>query len=810
MKITVLCALLALLLSESRPLRAEESAKDYPVQPVPFTAVKFDDSFWAPRLETNRRVTIPYDFQKCEETGRLRNFEKAGGLLEGKHEGIFFNDSDVFKIVEGAVYSLAMHPDPELEAYVEDLIAKFGAAQEDDGYLYTARTIDPENPAPGAGPSRWANLRHAHELYNVGHMYEAAAAHYLLTGKRNFLDIALKNADLVGRVFGPDQKIGAPGHQEIEMGLAKLYRATGEQGHLDLAKFFLDMRGRSDLRELYGPMLQDHAPVLEQEEAVGHAVRAGYQYSGMADIAALTGEQNYIDAIDRIWENVVSKKLYLTGGIGARHHGEAFGDDYELPNRSAYNETCAAIANAMWNHRLFLLHGDAKYINVLERIIYNGFLSGISLKGNAFFYPNPLESDGLYRFNQGSLLRKPWFDCSCCPANVVRFLPSLPGYAYAQRKDRIYVNLFAGGSAEMQVQGAALRIQQETRYPWEGRVAMELTLDRPAEFSLLIRVPGWSRGIPAPGGLYRYLDAEGPAPTLSVNGDDIPITLEKGFAVLRQVWHSGDQVVLDLPMPIRRVLCDERVADNRGKVALERGPIVYCAEGVDNDGKALSLILADATELSATSQPELLGGIMALHGQASALSLDSESGALREETHAFTAVPYYSWAHRGETEMAVWLARSAEAAQAPLPKTLAASGTPSASHGNASDSLVALHDQKEAKHSNDQGIPRFTWWDHRGTSEWVQYDFPKAVKVSAVEVYWFDDTGVGQCRVPASWKLLYRDGSRWKEVQPKGRYGIKKDQINRLEFGNLHTESLRIVVKLQEEFSGGMLEWCVE
>jgi DUF1680 family protein len=391
---------------------------DYPVTPVAFTRVGFADAFWSQRLETNRKVTIPYDFQKCEDTGRVDNFVKATGLMEGSHEGIFFNDSDVFKVIEGASYSLSLHADPDLDAYLDDLIAKIAAAQESDGYLYTARTIDPGAvTAEREGLTRWSNLRVNHELYNVGHMYEAAVAHYQATGKRNFLDIALKNAELIDSVFGPDKKRDVPGHQEVEIGLVKLYRITGEKRYLELAKFFLDERGHARGRELYGNfdnpgVMQDHLPVVEQDEAVGHAVRAVYMYSGMADAAALTGDQAYLEALNALWDNVVAKKLYLTGGIGARHHGEAFGDDYELPNDTAYTETCAAIGNIYWNHRMFLLHGDAKYLDVLERSLYNGFLSGIALSGDRFFYVNPLSFDGETDFNRDdSRERLPWFGC---------------------------------------------------------------------------------------------------------------------------------------------------------------------------------------------------------------------------------------------------------------------------------------------------------------------------------------------------------------------------------------------------------------
>ena len=620
---------------------------DYPITPVAFTGVTFDDRFWLPRLTTNREVTIPYDFRKCEETVRIDNFAKAAGLMAGPHEGIFFNDSDVFKVVEGAAYSLSLHPDSELDAYLDDLIAKIAGAQEDDGYLYTARTIDPEAmDSEREGLTRWSNLRVNHELYNVGHLYEAAVAHHQATGKRTLLEVAIRNVELIDSVFGPGKIRDVPGHEEIEIGLAKLYRATGERRYLELAKFFLDQRGQPDRDNLQSNYdnpgyTQDHLPVTEQREAVGHAVRAGYLYSGMADIAALTGDRAYIDALDALWTNVVAKRMYLTGGIGARHHGEAFGDDYELPNAKAYAETCAAVANALWNHRMFLLHGDAKYLDVLERTLYNGFLSGISLQGDTFFYANPLSSDGEWPFNvRTGAVRYPWFECSCCPTNVARLLPSLPGYAYAHRDGDLYVNLYVAGTATVVTSAGGVTLTQDTDYPWSG--AVKLTVDPPAEsaFTIRLRIPGWARGEPVPSDLYRHLDASGAAPSLQVNGAPADLELDRGFAVVRRHWRPGDVVELDLPMPVRRVVSHEGVAGNRGRVAVERGPLVYCAEGADNGGTALELTLPDAAVLTAAHDAGLLGGVTTIR-----------AGGI-------TLIPYYAWSHRGAGEMNVWLRRA--------------------------------------------------------------------------------------------------------------------------------------------------------
>ena len=531
--------------------------RDYPVRPVPFTDVKIDDEFWAPRLKTNREVTIPYDFAKCEETGRIANFDVAAGKIEGKFRGNFgFNDSDVFKVIEGASYSLALYPDAELEKYIDELVGKIAAAQTDDGYIYTVNTIGEyaDEIYCCVSEKRWSDLKSGHELYNFGHMYEAAVAHYQATGKRSFLDVAVKNADLLCRVFGPGKNRGVPGHQEIEIGLVKLYRVTGDDKYLKLAKFFLDERGNAKGHKLFGPYNQDHKAVVEQSEAVGHAVRAGYMYSGMADVAALTGDAGYVGAMERIWENVVSKKQHLTGGVGARHKGESFGDDYELPNKTAYNETCAAIANAMWNHRLFLLSGDGKYIDVLERVLYNGFLSGISLGGDKFFYPNPLASDGKYKFNiNESATRRPWFDCSCCPTNVVRFMPSLAGYIYAHRDNSLYVNLFIEGSGMVKMGENTVKIVQKTAYPWEGRVKIKVEPERSDEFAVCVRIPGWAQNRPMPSELYRYLDKGDEKVGLKVNGAAVRVDIEKGFARVSRRWKKDDEIDLNLPMRVRRL-----------------------------------------------------------------------------------------------------------------------------------------------------------------------------------------------------------------------------------------------------------------
>ncbi|NOY41072.1 MAG: glycoside hydrolase family 127 protein [Planctomycetes bacterium] len=640
--------------------------QDYPIRPVSFTDVNIRDDFWAPRISVNRDVTVPYDFHKCEETGRIANFAIAGGLDSGGFEGIFFNDSDVFKVIEGASYCLAGHPDAKLEQYLDDLIAKIAAAQEKDGYLYTARTIgDPKYDFVGR-QARWSHLKDGHELYNVGHLYEAAVAHWQTTGKRSLLDVAIKNANLICQVFGPGdhQRVGVPGHQEIEIGLIKLYRATGDEKYLKQAKFFLDMRGQTEKRKTFGAQYQDHKPVVEQKEAVGHAVRAGYLYAAMADIAALTGDDAYLNAIQGIWENIVSKKMYLTGSVGSKRHGEAFGDNYELPNETAYNETCAAIAQAFFNQRMFLLTGEAKYVDVLERIIYNGFLSGVSISGDRFFYPNPLACNGHSRFNKGVLGRSPWFNTSCCPVNIVRFVPSIAGYVYASTEDALYVNLFIGGNSRVSVADTEVSLRQETRYPWDGKVKLNIDVPHPTEFALRLRIPGWVTGRPLPSDLYRYTSKPDHDYTISLNGKKLKdLSVVNGYAELKRNWNAGDTVELDLPMDIRTVVAHDKVAADRGRVALERGPVVYCSEAIDNGGKVADLVLPTGAKLHAEHRTDLLGGVTVVTGQVQRAKR-TKDGSIELVPTTLTAIPYYAWAHREVGQMAVWLANEASAASA--------------------------------------------------------------------------------------------------------------------------------------------------
>jgi DUF1680 family protein len=795
------------LLSAQKP--AAPPAHDYPVQPVPFTAVHLDDVFWAPRIETNRVVSVPFAFQQCELSGRVDNFERAARALRGeeltnkKAPGYPFDDTDLYKVIEGASYTLSVHPDPKLDAYVDGMIAKIGAAQEKDGYLYTTRTIDPQHPHPWAGAKRWELEKvDSHELYNLGHLYEAAVAHYQATGKRTLLDIAIRTADLLTGTFGPGKKSIWPGHQITEMGLVKLYRVTGNEQYLDLAKFMLDQRGPDGDKGAGRAYNQSQTRIVEQTEAVGHAVRATYMYSGIADVAALTGDAAYLKTSDTIWGNLVAKKLYITGGIGATGRGEAFGGDYEMPNMTAYNETCAAIGNDFWNHRLFLLHADAKYIDVMERTLYNGLLSGVSLDGKAFFYPNPLESAGQHA-------RSPWFGVACCPGNMTRFMASVPGYVYAKSGTTIYVNLFAAGTADVRLEnGRPVTLQQVTRYPWDGSVKLTVTPDRAADFTINVRIPGWARNEPVPSDLYRFLDPVAEPVVLKVNGAAVPVALDKGYVPLRRTWKPGDLIELVLPMPVRRVQAHDRVEADRERVALQRGPLVYAAEWPDNPTERVrNLLLPDSSALSAQFRPDLLNGVTVITGKAYGLAFDA-AGKVTKTEQPFTAIPYYAWANRGRGEMLVWIPR-VESVARPTPWPTVATTSTVAASGKSRRSPKMINDGEEPP-SSDDSASYFDWWPTKGTTEWVEYAFQKSATVSEAEVYWFDDTGHGEVRVPASWRLLYRDGDAWKPVENLGAYLVERDRYNRVTFAPVSTSGLRLELTMQPKWSAGVQEWKVK
>jgi hypothetical protein len=667
---------------------------DYPIRPVNFTDVQVTDKFWLPRIETNRTVTIPASFERCRATGRMNNFEMAA-THQGKFCTIYpFDDTDIYKTLEGASYSLAVHPDPVLAKYLDSLITLIGSAQEPDGYLYTARTIDPAHPHAWSGPERWVKEHElSHELYNSGHLFEAAVAHYNATGKRSLLDIALKNADLLVATFGPDKRHVAPGHEIVEMGLVKLYRVTGKKEYIDLAKFFLEQRGErkynKESKNVWenGSYWQAHEPVTLQDEVVGHAVRAMYLYSAMTDIAALTGDTAYGKAVDRLWENMVGKKMYLHGGIGAIGDGERFGDNYELPNLTTYAETCAAIGSVYFDYRMFLLHGDSRYIDVLERTLYNGLISGVGLDGKSFFYTNAMQIWNHHTHADMEPERSGWFPCSCCPTNIARLLPSLPGYIYAVRDRDVYVNLYISGTANIALaagadtrqggihqgstgqgsthqgstrQGStrqdAVKLTQESNYPWDGNIRLSVVAAKPTAFGLRLRIPDWARGEAIPGGLYKFegQDAASGAISIRVNGQVVNAETDHGYAVINRTWKNKDVVELVLPMPVQKVMAIDSVKEDAGKLAMQRGPLLYCAEWVDNNNRTGNLILPANASITTSPQPGLLNGIVTLQTDGQRVEVASNGLEITTHKDAIVAIPYYAWANRGKGEMNIW------------------------------------------------------------------------------------------------------------------------------------------------------------
>lgn len=753
-----------------------------PLTPVGFQHVHIDDSFWSPKVETNRTATIEANLHQCDITGRIKNFAIAGKLTTGKHEGALFNDSDVYKMIEGIAYSLSTHRDPQLEKRTDAIVDQIAAAQQPDGYLNTYYTlVEPK--------ARWQNIQYGHELYCAGHLIEAAVAYQQATGKSKLLDVAKKFADHICDTFGEGRKCDTCGHEEIELALVKLWRATGEQEYFDQARYFLDVRGRADLRRLFGQYAQDDKPIRQQREVAGHAVRAMYLYAAMADVAAVTGDQELLASTNSIWHDVVERKMYLTGGIGPSAHNEGFTVAYDLPNDSAYAETCAAIGMALWNHRLLLMTGDGKYADVLEREVYNGLLSGVSRSGDHFFYVNPLGSKGNHH-------RVPWFDCSCCPTNLVRYIPGMGERAFATRGDELWTVLYFGNEATLKLASGTVKVREETRYPWDGEVTLTLSPEKAMAFALKLRVPGWCHQA-----------------TVMINDRAIDARPELGYLTLNRTWQPDDVVTLSLDMPVERVYANPHVKADVGRVAIQRGPIVYCLEGVDNDGRVRNLVLPRDARLEARFHTDLLGGVVVVRGEGLRVESNAnDAGELRTKKVSFQAVPYYAWDNRAPGEMVVWLPESPELAEVPGQTGERVNGIRvSASHCWANDTLAALADGNLPSSSDDHSLPRMTWWDHRGTTEWVAYRFDEPRQIESTAVYWFDDTGRGQCRVPKSWRLLWLDGDDWKPVELRTgqAYKTRLDDFNRADFAPVKTRAIKLEVTLQPDASGGILEWQV-
>ncbi len=813
-------------------MTAQDKNGGYPITQVPFTKVKVaQNTFWGQRLKASQEVTIPLAFSKSEETGRYTNFSNAAQhikdpskVFEIKNGTYSFDDTDPYKTIEGASYLLQTYPNAKfkggrLDKYVDSVIAVIASGQEPDGYLYTSRTQNPQHPHSWAGSKRWERVEDlSHEFYNLGHLCEAAVAHYYATGKKNFLNVAIKYADCVCREVGdkPGQASVVPGHQIAEMGLAKLYIATGDKKYLDLAKFFLDKRGKRDPewkqsrgglydKDGYFHSLSDysqsHKPVVDQDEAVGHAVRAGYMYAGMADIAALTGDKAYVDAIDRIWDNIVGKKYYITGGVGATASGEAFGANYELPNMSAYCETCAAIAQVYLNYRLFLLHGDSKYYDALERSLYNGVISGISIDGGKFFYPNPLQSIGQHQ-------RQPWFGCACCPSNAARFIPSLPQYIYAVKDNSLYINLFNSNTVNVKVGKKNVTLSQQTNYPWDGDVA--LTINNGAgNYALNIRIPGWVKNEVVPSNLYTYSDTKRLGYTVKVNGKPVGGELKQGYFVIDRAWKKGDKVDIHFDMEARTVRANGKVAADKGRVSVERGPIVYCAEWPDNKCDVLSVLINQEPKFTLGSEEIMNTKVQTLTTDAQTLNFSKE-GKLQTTDEKLVLIPYYAWNHRGAGKMTVWIPQDLNATTPALPASIASESKVSASTRNL-PALSSINDRLVPADENDRSVPYTHWWPKKNTTEWLAYDFAKAETVSSATVYWFDDAPWGGCRVPESWKLYYKnDAGEWVAVKNLNSYDVVKGSANIVNFEPVKTTAMKLEIKQPKEYSCGLFEWSVK
>lgn len=775
---------------------------------VPFTQVELRDGFWAPRVKTTIERTLPHCLRYCEvETGRVRNWERAAGKRDGAYEGYFFDDSDVFKVIEGAAYVLHHTRDAELDRHLDELIAKIAAMQLPDGYVNSYYTVN-------KAEKRWSDIEHRHELYCAGHLLEAAVAHAQIAGKRTLLDVALRLADHVAETFGPTGNPNPCGHPEIELALIRLadaLRAGVPRAGVDadparaaryeaLARFFIDAHGRTERRErLWGEYALDHRPLAEQDQIAGHSVRAMYLLSAATDLARAQPETGYATPLDRLWRDLTTSKMYVTGGIGSSARNEGFTRAYDLPNDAAYAETCAAIGMLLWNHRMSLLHADSRYVDVLERALYNGVLAGVSLDGTAFHYVNPLASRGQHR-------RTPWFACACCPPNVVRVLPTVGGYLYSQTDNAIYVNLYAESDATITLRrtesdattpaDVPVRVTQKTDYPWDGVVSVTIQPTTPLNFEIHFRIPAWCEGA-----------------KLRIGGETIDADArDNGYVAVSGDWTAQPETFeLTFPMPSTRVSADPRVAADLGRVALQRGPLVYCLEACDNAGTARNLALPPDAPVEAQRRAGLLGGVVVLTSSAIVARDPGDDERLYRargiaERRDITAIPYYAWNNREPGEMVVWIPESPQLVlHGPAPGV-----TPAASHCWSGDTVLALCDRIEPASSADHEIPRMTWWPRKGSAESVEYAFDKPRAVSFVDVYWFDDRSVGGgCRLPASWRVLARVAGEWKPVvatasQPAA---VVPDRYNRIAFEPVITDGLRLDVQLAEGASAGILEW---
>jgi DUF1680 family protein len=776
--------------------------------PVPITQVVVQDDFWSPKLKVWREVTVPDCFTKFEKDrgGAINNFDRVRDGLIGSHAGPEWYDGLIYEMIRGSADFLAANPDPNLERRIDGYVERIAAAaaKDADGYLNTWTQLM-------APDQRWGlnggNDVKQHDVYNAGAMVEAAVHYYRATGKTGLLQVATRLANHMADVMGPPPKRNVvPGHSLSEEAMVKLYLLfrevpglksrmpcpVNEDRYLKLAEFWIENRGNHQGRLNYGTYAQDHAPLLRQETIEGHAVRATLLCAGLVAAGTAGGRDDYLNEAKRLWENMVARRMYVTGGLGAVAGHEGFGPDFILPN-NGYLETCAAVGAGFFHHNMSLAFADARYADELERVLYNGALSGASLSGDAYSYENPLEANKNRK-------RWSWHACPCCPPMFLKLMGALPSCIYSQDQDAVFVNLFVGSQVKLSLDGTRVTLRQTTRYPWAGEIQLLVEPEKEAEFAIHLRLPGWCR-----------------EPRLKLNDKPI-VAIEKvhGYARLRRKWQRGDVIDLTLPMPVRRIKVHPKVEADIGRVALQRGPIVYCLEAVDNGGQVRNLVIPPAAQFTTEHRRDFLGGVTVVKGPALALqqiewpetlyvSSDSVPGVAESD---FTAIPYFANSNRQPGDMLVWMAETASKAEPMLPPGPASVATPSASHCWQNDTVAALNDQIEPAVSDDTRIPRFTWWDHRGTKEWVQYQFNRTEKISEVNVYWWDERRIGaHCRVPQSWRLLYQFGDQWKPVTGASAYTNLMDRFNSATFDPVQTTGIRLEVQLQSGWSGGILEW---
>ncbi len=793
--------------------------------PVAFNEVTLEDNFWLPRLHTQKEVLVPFALEKTQPA--VENLRRTASYLKGIPDELPFThryvSSDLYKVMEGAAYLLKLERDPELEKEMDRIIDIISEAQQDDGYNYESHiTGVAKHDVNGMGERPYSHVVHSHELYNMGHMYEGAIAYYQATGKDKWLRVAEANARHINKAFfegDPNYNDGkpvnqAPGHQEIELALVKLFRVTGDSLYLDMAKKFIDIRGVTYRPEGEGTMspeyAQQHLPVREQTKAVGHAVRATYLYSGMADVSVYTRDPSLQPALDSIWHNIVDTRMHITGGLGAVHGIEGFGPEYELPNKEAFDETCAAVGNVLFNHRMFLMEKDGRYMDVAEVALLNNVLAGVNLEGNRFFYLNPLEADGIKPFNHGKPGRSPWFGTACCPSNLARLIPQVPGLMYATTQNEIYCSFYAGSTTTLTLEKGNVHLKQITEYPFSETIRWEVTPEKNRQsFTMHLRIPTWTGNQFVPGELYSYINSQPSGWTVKINGKETKANIVKGFAIIDRVWKKGDTIELTLPMPLRYSKAISQVVADRGRICLTRGPLVYAAEGVDNEDRLPNIFITDMPALVHISAytDGLMNGIPKMEIPA------WEKTPAGNKEISLVLLPYYAWNNRNDGSMMVWFPES-DAIQPYVDLHLATHGkykSLEASHTYQGDNLVAVADRVVPSSSSDEQVKRWTSWGEQGKDQRITITLDKPTNIQSVSVYWFDDSR--GTKVPQEWSLEYEHEGQWKTfpLYLTDAYQIFKDQFNMVHPGRqIITEKVRLLMKPQPGHAVGILEINIE